>query len=68
MKTVKKTGHVFLTAGMLERSHVVSKVLVSYRQGVYILEILEDDLPVSDCSILEVLEMKASKEPLHMFF
>ena len=40
-----------MTAGILERSHVVSKVLVSYRQGIYILEILEDDLPVSDCSI-----------------
>ena len=57
---------VFLTAGILERSHVVSKGFVSYRQGVYILEILEDGLPVSDCSILEVLEVKASKEPLHM--
>ena len=67
MKTVKKTRHVFfLTAGILERSHVVSKGFVSYRQGVYILEILQDDVPVSDCSILEVLEMKASKEPLHM--
>ena len=55
-----------MTAGILEKSHLVSKVLVSYRQGVYILEILEDDLPVSDCSMLEVLEMKTSKEPLHM--
>ena len=58
----------FLTASILERSHVVFTVLVSYRQGVHILEMLEDDLSASGCSILEVPGTKTSKEPLHMIF